>query len=325
MWGAGGNTDLGSRLLLHIGEEELRSKVELLQFELWNENTVLDDEIGAVAVELSGAMLVGGTRAWYNVTTGGRLELSIRHVPADAVAGVDLHSPEALAGCHSGGGAMPPQAPPPSLLDVSEAAMRYGPIPPGRDCHLGVVITLKGAKPADLELSQVRSAPRSAASAPACCFGKSRVLTFDAVLLLALCLSHLQLSLHLEGDKLWEALPVALAWVIQKSFMPLELAPGMVDLRAAFPRGAEAYCAEIGIGTKQNGTIGVRDFKIRSAVEMLVEGGDHPFTCRLVADDSDKTLLQITARPSSYLRALADNTDEGSCFIRNGREVTSSS
>ena len=212
-----------------------------------------------------------------------------------------------------------------NVLDVSEAAMRYGPIPPGRDCHLGVVITLKGAKPADLELSQVRSAPRSAASAPACCFGKSRVLTFDAVLLLALCLSHLQLSLHLEGDKLWEALPVALAWVIQKSFMPLELAPGMVDLRAAFPRGAEAYCAEIGIGTKQNGTIGVRDFKIRSAVEMLVEGGDHPFTCRLVADDSDKTLLQITARPSSYLRALADNTDEGSCFIRNGREVTSSS
>ena len=91
---------------------------------------------------------------------------------------------------------------------------------------------------------------------------------------------------------------------------------------ASFPRGEDRFCAEIGIGTKQNGTIGVRDFKIRGAVEMLEEEGDHPFTCRLVAEDSDTTLLQITAKPSTYLRALADDGPGRGCFWRGGREVS---
>jgi hypothetical protein len=328
--GGGGEEeeDLDSRLLLHIGEE-LGETVELLHLDVWNENTVLDDAIGSVDVELSGAMLAGGARAWYDVSTGGRLELSIRHVAAGLLKDVDLTGPEALA-CGGGSKAAAAAAPAVSLLEVDEASMRYGPVPPGRDCALGVVITLKGAKPADLEIKQ--------------------------------------LQLHLEGEKLWESMPVALAWVIQKSFMPLDLAPGMVDLdgacaarrscfrflvdgciaiarpappplaltrrsppaarpflplaAASFPRGEDRFCAEIGIGTKQNGTIGVRDFKIRGAVEMLEEEGDHPFTCRLVAEDSDTTLLQITAKPSTYLRALADNGPGRGCFWRGGREAS---
>jgi len=184
--------DLDSRLLLHIGEE-LGETVELLHLDVWNENTVIDDAIGSVDVELSGAMLAGGARAWYDVSTGGRLELSIRHVAAGLMKDVDLTGPEALA-C-GGGSKAAAAAPAVSLLEVDEASMRYGPVPPGRDCALGVVITLKGAKPADLEIKQ--------------------------------------LQLHLEGEKLWESMPVALAWVIQKSFMPLDLAPGMVDLDGA--------------------------------------------------------------------------------------------
>ena len=75
----------------------------------------------------------------------------------------------------------------------------------------------------------------------------------------------------------------------------------------SFPADAESFCAVIGIGTKQNGTIGVRDFKIEAAIKQLVDGGDQPFTVRLVHDDGDETskaLAEVTVRPSTYLHAL---------------------
>ena len=100
----------------------------------------------------------------------------------------------------------------------------------------------------------------------------------------------------------------------------------------SFPAGAESFCAVIGIGTKQNGTIGVRDFKIEAAIKQLIDGGDQPFTVRLVHDDGDETsraLAEVTAPPSAYLQALQhaseSETDvEASCdnngfVVRDGQ------
>ena len=92
----------------------------------------------------------------------------------------------------------------------------------------------------------------------------------------------------------------------------------------SFPLGADSFCAVIGIGTKQNGTVGVRDFKIEGAIEQLVERGDAPFTVRLVhdaGDESSKAMVEVALRPSVYLRALRAEGDGCEYVVLDGECV----
>ena len=111
-----------------------------------------------------------------------------------------------------------------------------------------------------------------------------------------------------------------MVWVVQRSFLPLPLGPDFCDVPGSFPEGSDKFCVKLEIGTKRNGTFGVRDVKVVEVMEKIATA-DPGLTVGVgfTPDDelSNETMVFKLGPEGLWigevLRILKEDKDE--CFV----------